>query len=141
MSTHSFQPQALVPAWHSLQSASPVRLHSVRSEEHYEQLVTFLNELLDVVGDNEEHELADFLDLVGQLIENYENTQHDLKTTSPNEMLRFLMDQHELNQSSLAAEVGGQPVVSDILNGKRSINARQAKALAIRFGVSPSVFL
>jgi HTH-type transcriptional regulator/antitoxin HigA len=32
-------------------------------------------------------------------------------------------------------------VVSDILNGKREINARQAKALAARFGVSAGVFL
>ncbi len=141
MTTHSFHPQALAPAWHSLQTASPVKLHSVRSDEHYQQLVTFLNQLLDVVGDNEEHELADFLDLVGQLIENYENTHHEVGASAPHEMLRFFMNQLELSQSDLAKELGGQSVVSAILHGKRSINARQAKSLATRFGVSPSVFL
>ena len=33
-----------------------------------------------------------------------------------------------------------QPV-SAVLNGKRTINARQAKALAVRFKVPPAVFL
>jgi HTH-type transcriptional regulator/antitoxin HigA len=51
------------------------------------------------------------------------------------------MDLHSLKQTDLAAEIGGQSVVSDILNGKREINARQAKALAARFGVSAGVFL
>jgi HTH-type transcriptional regulator/antitoxin HigA len=97
--------------------------------------------LLDVVGDDEEHELADLLDLVGQLVEDYEASRHALPEAAPHEALRFLMDRHGLHQADLAEEVGGQPVVSDILNGKREINARQAKALAARFGVSTAVFL
>ncbi|MFQ6757571.1 hypothetical protein MWR57_03025 [Desulfovibrionaceae bacterium CB1MN] len=40
-----------------------------------------------------------------------------------------------LKQSDLFAEIGGQSVVSEILVGKREINARQTKALAARFGV------
>ena len=51
------------------------------------------------------------------------------------------MDQHDLKQHDLAAEIGGQSVVSDILNGNREINARQAKALAARFKVSALAFL
>jgi len=51
------------------------------------------------------------------------------------------MDEHGLTQADLRSELGGQPVVSEILNGKREINARQAKALAARFHVSPAAFL
>jgi len=47
----------------------------------------------------------------------------------------------EFGVAELGAELGGQPVVSAILNGKRSINARQASALASRFGVSPAAFI
>jgi len=46
-----------------------------------------------------------------------------------------------LTQTELSKELGGQPVVSAILNGKRAINARQASALASRFGVSAAVFI
>ncbi|UUZ75986.1 helix-turn-helix domain-containing protein [Polaromonas sp. P1(28)-13] len=100
-----------------------------------------MNSLLDVVGDNEEHELADLLDLIAQLVEDYEVTRHTPPDAPPHEVLRFLMDQHSFKQTDLAAEIGGQSVVSDILNGKREINARQAKALAARFGVSAGIFL
>jgi len=57
------------------------------------------------------------------------------------EVLKFLMEQHGLKQSDLRKEIGTQGVVSEILSGNRQINARQAKALAKRFGVSPAVFL
>lgn len=56
-------------------------------------------------------------------------------------MLRFLMDQHELKQADLAHEIGSQSVISEMLNGHRQINARQADSLAQRSGVSPSVFI
>ena len=55
--------------------------------------------------------------------------------------MRFLIEQHGLKQADLADEVGTQSVVSEILNGHRHINARQAKALAQRFGVSASAFI
>ncbi len=48
-------------------------------------------------------------------------------------------ESHE-QQVDLAAELGGQSVVSAILNGEREINAKQARALAERFGVSVAAF-
>jgi HTH-type transcriptional regulator / antitoxin HigA len=78
---------------------------------------------------------------VGLLVEDYDNVHHVVQDAAQHEVLRFLLDQHNLKQGDLANEIGGQSVVSEILHGKRDINARQAKALAIRFGVSPAVFL
>ena len=131
----------IAPAWKAFQSALPVKIGTIRNEAHYGQAVNFVNSLLDVVGDNEDHELADLLDLVGQLVEDYENTCHVIQGAAPYEVLRSLMEQNGLRQTDLAEEIGGQSVVSDILSGKREINARQAKLLAARFGVSPAAFL
>lgn len=50
-------------------------------------------------------------------------------------------EQHDLKQAGLASELGTQSVVSKILSGRRQINARQAKALAQRFGVSAAVYI
>lgn len=47
-------------------------------------------------------------------------------------MLRLLIDSNGLSQADLAAERGGQPVVSAVLARKRAINARWASALACR---------
>ena len=141
MSTLAINPAAIAPAWHAFQSVLPVKIGTIRNDADYERVVAFMNSLLDVVGDDEAHELADLLDLVGQLVEDYEGTRHVIPDAAPHEVLRFLLDQHSLKQSDLASEIGGQSVVSDILSGKRAINARQAKALAARFGVSAAAFL
>ena len=141
MSTLAINPAAIAPAWHAFQSVLPVKIGTIRNDADYERVVAFMNSLLDVVGDDEAHELADLLDLVGQLVEDYEATRHVIPDAAPHEVLRFLLDQHGLTQTDLASEIGGQSVVSDILSGKRAINARQAKALAARFGVSALAFL
>ena len=59
----------------------------------------------------------------------------------PAEVLRRLMSEHNLKQADLASEIGSQGIVSEVLRGKRTINARQAKALAARFNVSASAFI
>jgi HTH-type transcriptional regulator / antitoxin HigA len=45
------------------------------TEEEYERLVTFLDSLVDEVGEDELHLLAPLLEIVGVLIESYED-QH-----------------------------------------------------------------
>ena len=141
MTAVAFNPKTLAPAWNAFQSALPVRLTAIHTQAEYDRAVEFMNQLLDVVGNDEEHELADMLELLGQLVEDFEHVHHSLPDAEPGQVLRFLMDQHELKQADLAHEIGSQSVVSEILNGHRQINARQAKALAQRFGVSSSVFI
>lgn len=141
MKTQTINPSKLVPVWNTFQKALPIKLGTIHNEADYERMVVFMNGLLDRVGDNEEHALADLLNLTGQLVEDYERSHHVIADAAPHEVLRFLMDQHSLKQSDLGAEVGGQSVVSNILNGNRPINARQAKALAARFGVSVAAFI
>ena len=136
MTAVAFNPKTLAPAWNAFQSALPVRLAAIHSQAEYERAVEFMNQLLDVVGDDE-----DMLELLGQLVEDYESSHYTLPNAEPGQVLRFLMEQHDLKQADLIQEVGAQSVVSEILNGHRQINARQAKALAQRFGVSASVFI
>ncbi len=42
------------------------------TEEEYEGLVTFLDSLIDEVGEDEKHPLASLMEIVGVLIERYE---------------------------------------------------------------------
>jgi len=101
-----------------------------------------MESLLEQVGNNDNHPVADFLDVVSTLVEQYEDKSLDEEfNAKPNEVLRLLMEEHDLRQSDLRKEVGTQGVVSEILRGERMINIRQAKALAERFSVSPLVFL
>jgi HTH-type transcriptional regulator/antitoxin HigA len=100
-----------------------------------------MNQLVDLVGGNERHPLAGLLDLVGELVAAYESRVHPVPDARPRDVLRLLMEQNGPTQTDLHRELGEQPVVSAILNGKRKINSRQATALAARFRVFPAAFM
>ena len=80
--------------------------------------------------------------LLVTLIELYESQQHAIPAPSPNEILQHIMESSGLRQIDLAEIMGASSgVISEIVNGKRSISKAQAKALATRFKVSPSLFI
>jgi len=132
---------ALAPAWREFQSHTPVKLRAVENERHYRAMVGLMNKLVDEIGDRETHPLMGLLDIVTFFVRDYEERNIEIPEAEPRVALRFLMEQHGLRQSDLAEIFGSQSNVSEILNGKREINARQARALGDRFGVSPAVFI
>jgi HTH-type transcriptional regulator / antitoxin HigA len=117
-----------------------VPIHPLRSKADYTTAVGVLNELLDSGAANERHPLAGLVGTLGQLIADYDAQKYAIADVTGVEAIRFLMRQHGLRQSDLP-EIGTQGVVSDVLGGRRQLNARQIRALATRFEVSPTLFL
>lgn len=109
------------------------------NEDDYDALVEALDELLAIVGDDEEHPLATLASHMGDLIEAYDEAHRPMPKVSGVEMLRYLMQEHGLTQADLP-EVGAQSVVSELLSGKRQLNVRHIRALSERFGVPADVF-
>ena len=128
----------MAQAWETLRDSSG--FGPIRDEVDYEERVALLSALIDTVRDDEAHPLADLMEIVGDLVENYENTHYPMPEAEPREALHFLMEEHGLKQADLP-EIGSQGIMSEILAGKRAINARQAKLLAARFNVSAAVFI
>ena len=114
-------------------------LLTIRNEEEYDAAVERLNALLEEVGDDEEHPLYSLLDILGIIIEAYDNENYSIPSSGGVDALIYLMEEHSLSQSELA-EIGSQGVVSEILSGKRKLNVRQIEALAKKFKVSPATF-
>ena len=112
---------------------------SIRSKRDYEMAVQMLNRLLDEVGDDESHPLFGFLEVLGIVIEYYEAEHYKVDDVSGIEVLKYLMQEHELHQEDLS-DIGSQGVVSEILNGKRQLNVGQIQKLSDRFKVSPAIF-
>ncbi|SEJ41953.1 HTH-type transcriptional regulator / antitoxin HigA [Azotobacter beijerinckii] len=110
------------------------------NEDDYDALVEALDELLVIVGDDEDHPLATLASHMGDLIEAYDEAHRPMPKVSGVEMLRYLMQEHGLTQTDLP-EVGVQSVVSELLSGKRLLNVRHIRALSERFGVPADVFL
>lgn len=120
---------------------SPI-IHDPQNDDEYEKLASMLDQLLDVVGDNESHDLMGLVDVISHMITMYdENHDEQLHKGSGIDALKFLMEQQGLEQSDLKDEIGSQGVVSEILNGKRQLNLSHIKKLAKRFHVTPATFI
>ncbi|MBC7216209.1 MAG: type II toxin-antitoxin system HigA family antitoxin [Burkholderiaceae bacterium] len=130
--------ERLLPVWEQFRAATDIG--PIRDEAHYAQMTQVLEALLDEAQGDENHPAMGLVDIVGDLIEDYETVHHPLPDVTGVQALKFLMQQHGLKQSDLP-EVGSQGVVSEVLAGKRELNIRQVRALSERFRVSPATFV
>jgi HTH-type transcriptional regulator/antitoxin HigA len=130
--------QHLLPAWEQFRAATDIS--RIRDEGHYARMTKILECLLDEAGSDESHPIMGLIDIVADLIDDYESELHPLPPTNGVDALKFLMEQHALKQTDLH-EIGSQGVVSEILTGKRELNLRQVRALSKRFEVSAATFL
>jgi HTH-type transcriptional regulator / antitoxin HigA len=81
------------------------------------------------------------LELLVILIEKFEDASYPLPNVEQDRMLLHLMEARNMKQEELLGVIGSRGVVSEIVNGKRSISKAQAKALGQLFHVSPSLFI
>ena len=110
------------------------------NEKDYNKLVNLLDNLIDEVGNNENHPLTSLMETIGTLIETYESQYINEIEGNSIDALNALIEEHGLKQADLT-DIGSQGVVSEILSGKRQLNVRQIKILSNRFKVSPAVFI
>jgi HTH-type transcriptional regulator/antitoxin HigA len=115
-------------------------LQPARNAKEYAQLVEALDAAIDAGGADEKHPLARLVDYLGDLVAEYEAKDKMPAAATGADALRYLMQRDDLRQADLP-ELGSQGVVSELLSGRREFNARQAKALAARFGISAALFL
>jgi HTH-type transcriptional regulator/antitoxin HigA len=132
------EPHAIAQAWEALREV--VGVTSVHNAQEYEQALAVVSTLLEVIGEHQDHPLADLLGYLVEQIEGYEQTSYPTPEAEPAEVLRFLMEQHGLKQEDLT-DCAPQSRISDILNGKRTASKEIAKRLAQRFHVHADVFL
>jgi HTH-type transcriptional regulator/antitoxin HigA len=112
--------------------------HLIRSEE---QLAAYTKALYRLTaGAHPTPAQVEAIELLTLLIERYEEKHYALPAASPADELRFLLAQRSLKQRDIAADLGGESVVSEVLSGKRKLNAAHIEQLSKRFHVSPAVF-
>jgi HTH-type transcriptional regulator / antitoxin HigA len=115
-------------------------LKHLRSDRELAAAIEMLKSLL-IRGDLAAGE-QDYLDVLTDLVERYEDETHPMPEVSDAAMLRHLIDASGVTQSKLAAEVGiSMSTISEVLHGKRELNRKQITSLAQYFRVDPGVFL
>jgi len=74
MKLKEFDPAQAERAWQAFRSS--IGIAAIQTPRQYEQTVAFMNQLVDLVGENERHPLAGLLDLVGELVAAYESRMY-----------------------------------------------------------------
>jgi HTH-type transcriptional regulator/antitoxin HigA len=111
--------------------------HVIHSEAESQEFIAVL-EALHSHGDltPEEEALAELLTL---LIENFEE-RYELEPATPVEVIKHLMDVHNLKQSDLDDVFGQKSVTSEVLSGRRELSKTHIARLSKRFNVSTELF-
>jgi len=110
----------------------------VHGEEQNEAYIKILEAL--VSKENLTPAEDKFAELLALLIEDFEAKHYQLGDSGPLDVIRHLMEENGLRQKDLVNVFGTESIVSEVLNGKRTLTTDHIKRLSARFGVSPAVF-
>ena len=80
------------------------------------------------------------IELLTVLVEEYEARECAVPEAKPLDIVRHLMEAHDLRQKDMVDVFGTESIVSDVLNGKRDLAKEHIRRLSNRFHVSPSLF-
>jgi HTH-type transcriptional regulator/antitoxin HigA len=111
----------------------------VRDDDHLAEATEVLDRLLE--RDLDEGEQA-YVDVLTDLIEDYEDEHIAIPDASEADVLRELMRANRITQAELKRRTGiAQSTISAVLSGVRSLTKDQIVLLAKFFHVSPAVFM
>lgn len=111
----------------------------IHSNEELEAIQDIVNALLD--AGEMTADVKDYLDLLGLLIQEYEDKNVEIPDISGVELLRALIDEFGLKQKDLVPIFKTESIVSEVLKGKRKFTTDHIEKLGAFFNISPSAFL
>jgi HTH-type transcriptional regulator/antitoxin HigA len=81
------------------------------------------------------------LEAQARLIAAYEESKWPRRMPSTAEIIRYLMDQHDLSRADMVPILGTASRVSEVLRGKKGLSMTMVQRLRARFGVPADVLL
>lgn len=113
----------------------------IKSEDENNRILSMVESLMAKGERNLTAEEDALLELLVNLVHDFEEKQYPLPASPPHQMAVFLLEQRGLRPSALWPVLGSRSRVSEVLSGKRSISKDQAKRLAAFFNVGVELFI
>ena len=122
-----------------LQLVREFPLRRIRTNAELDAAIAVVDSLID--QDDLSAPEQDYLDVLSDLIEAYEDEAVPMRPVGDADMLRFLIENRGSTQSAVAKQVGiPESTISEVLASKRKLNRKQIGKLAQYFRVEPGVF-
>jgi len=114
-------------------------LRRISTEDELDGAIDMVNSLLD--RDSLDPWEEAYLEVLSDLVERYETTEHPMAPVSDADMLQHLIEARGVTQAEVAAAARiAESTISAVIRGKRKLARRHLEALANYFHVNPAVF-
>ena len=102
-----------------------------------------LNVLDAMAGFEMNADQEDYFEAISTFVEKYEAERHAIETAdlTPVQLLRSLMDEHDMNASDLGRLLGDRSLGHRILSAQRELSKAHIRTLVEHFALNPSALL
>ena len=115
-----------------------MEIKAIKTEKDYNQALERLEIIFDAKSGSPE---GDELEVLGILIDQFENENFPVALPDPIEAIKFRMEQMGYNQNDLANIVGLKSRASEILNRKRKLSLEMIRKLHERLNIPTEVLI
>lgn len=115
-----------------------MNIKPIKTEQDYLQALERLEFIFDAMpGTND----GDELEILGILLEKYENEKFPTELPDPIEAIKFRMEQLNYSQNDLAEVIGLKSRASEILNKKRKLSLDMIRKLTDKLHIPSEVLI
>src|SRR6188508_1906370 len=115
-----------------------MNLKPIKTKKDYQQALERLEVIFDAKKETKE---GDELEILGILIDQYENEHFPIDLPDPIEAIKFRMEQMGYTQTDLAKVVGLKSRASEILNRKRKLTLEMIRSIHESFKIPTEVLI
>lgn len=115
-----------------------MNIKPIKTKKDYEQAMARLEVIFDAKKGTAK---GDELELLGMLIENYENEKFPVGFPDPIEAIKFRMEQLGYTQTDLAKVVGLKSRASEILSRKRKLSLEMIRQIHNSLNIPTEVLI
>jgi len=113
-------------------------LRPIHKKSDYQNALTAATELAS--RNDLTSEQADYLEILTKIIADYEEKHLEMSKHSPQEILKFLVEENQMSGSDLGRILGNRTLGPALLREERTLSKTHIKKLAEYFSVSPALF-
>ncbi len=115
-----------------------MKIKPIKTEADYQAALNRLDVIFDAkIGTKE----SDEADILGLLIDDYENIHYPIEAPDPIEAIKIRMKELHLKQVDLVPEIGGKSRVSEVLNRKRKLTIDMVRKLTEKLSLSAGLLI